>query len=281
MRFEKITDGFGALEAPRVDRHNNLYFSDMMFGGLRKRHGDGSSETFLAEREHIGGLVFNQDGRLICSGKGGLILFDEHSGTVEPLLTEIDGFPLEVVNDIQTDAEGGIYGGAIDFTSLAEGRPPAYGFLFRLDPSGEATVLARDVGVSNGLGFSPDGGRLYHADTSIGIRVYPLSAGRVCGDAELFAAMPGVDGLAVDALGGVWVACYSTAEVCRFHPDGRLDKKVGFDDPLVLSLCFGGPDLRDLYVVTAGQFHEPEKRLGAVYRARSDVAGLPLPLARF
>jgi len=281
MRFEKLYDGFGALEAPRVDGDGNLYFSDMVFGGLRKYGADGVGSSFLTERAHIGGLVFNQDGRLICSGKGGLILFDERSGAVEPLLTGIDGFPLEVVNDIQTDAEGGIYGGAIDFTALAEGRAPAYGFLFRLDPSREVTVVARDVNVSNGLGFSPDGSRLYHADTSVGIRVYPLRNGRVCGAATLFAALPGADGLAVDAEGGVWVACYSTAEVCRFDPDGQLRERIPFADPLVLSLCFGGADLRDLYVVTAGHFHEPQSRLGAVYRARSDVAGQPLPIARF
>ena len=48
---------------------------------------------------------------------------------------------------------------------------------------------------------------------------------------------------------------------------------------MVTSLCFGGDDLRDLYIVT-GSRGGPSERCGTVYRLRSDVAGLPLPPAR-
>ena len=48
---------------------------------------------------------------------------------------------------------------------------------------------------------------------------------------------------------------------------------------MVTSLCFGGKDLRDLYIVT-GSRGGPSEKCGTVYRMRSDVAGLPLPVAR-
>ena len=48
---------------------------------------------------------------------------------------------------------------------------------------------------------------------------------------------------------------------------------------MVTSLCFGGDDLRDLYVVT-GSEGGPSENCGTVFRTRADVAGQPLPSCR-
>lgn len=281
MQFEKLADGFGAVEAPRVDARGALYFSDIIFGGLYRRAADGGLRRFLPERGNIGGILFNRDGRLVVSGKGGLICFDPDSGAQESLLTHIEGRALDVVNDIHADADGNLYGGVIDYASLAAGQPPTYGLLFRLDSARRVTVLARDVGIANGIGFSPDGARLYHADTARGIRVHELDGRGALRGSRLFAELPGADGLAVDAEGGVWVACYMTAELLRFLPNGDLERRLPFAAKSVLSAVFGGAGLRDLYVTTADDFHDPVKREGAIYRARSDVAGQPLPETQF
>jgi sugar lactone lactonase YvrE len=281
MQFELVVEGFGAVEAPRVDQRGNLYFSDIIFNELYKRAPDGTLRCCLAQRGNIGGLVFNQDGRLICSGSGGLVLFDERSGELHPLLTQIDNQPIDVINDIHTDAAGNIYGGTLDYTGLVAGREPQPGMLFRLDPAGVVTVLSRDVRISNGIGFSPDGSLLYHADTAVGIWRYTLDDSGAATHRDLFAAQTGCDGLAVDAEGGVWAACFAPPSVVRFRPDGTLDRRVEFAAKGVLSLCFGGADQRDLYVTTADDFANPATRKGAVYRARSDIAGQPLTPARF
>ena len=42
--------------------------------------------------------------------------------------------------------------------------------------------------------------------------------------------------------------------------------------------CFGGSDRLDLYVVTAGDLDDPESS-GSIFRTRSPVAGLPVPMA--
>jgi sugar lactone lactonase YvrE len=54
-----------------------------------------------------------------------------------------------------------------------------------------------------------------------------------------------------------------------------------FDGCRITSLTFGGPDLKDLYVVTAGDYRKPPGPDGRIYRARSDVAGQPVPKVRF
>ena len=89
----------------------------------------------------------------------------------------------------------------------------------------------------------------------------------------------GPDGLAVDAEGGVWVALYQAGAVARFKPDGSPDRRIAFPAKAVTSLCFGGADLRDLYVVSADNTDDPARN-GSIFRTRCDVAGLPAPFAR-
>jgi sugar lactone lactonase YvrE len=86
--------------------------------------------------------------------------------------------------------------------------------------------------------------------------------------------------MAVDAEGGVWVAVVRFGEVVRFKNDGTVDKRIKIPAQMVTSLTFGGPDMRDLYVVTADNT-EDASRKGTIFRMRSDVAGLPVPKARF
>ena len=64
-----------------------------------------------------------------------------------------------------------------------------------------------------------------------------------------------------------------------FTPEGRADRRIRVPARAVTSLCFGGGDLRDLYVVSADNSEDPARR-GSIFRTRSDVAGLPAPLAR-
>jgi sugar lactone lactonase YvrE len=47
----------------------------------------------------------------------------------------------------------------------------------------------------------------------------------------------------------------------------------------VTSLCLGGPDRRDLYIVSADNTDDPSLG-GSIFRTRVDVPGLPVALAR-
>ena len=57
--------------------------------------------------------------------------------------------------------------------------------------------------------------------------------------------------------------------------DGRHQHDISVPRRMVTSLCFGGEDLRDLYIVT-GSWEGPSETCGTVYRVRSEVAGLSL-----
>ena len=87
------------------------------------------------------------------------------------------------------------------------------------------------------------------------------------------------DGLAVDEVGVVWVAEYGGGCVTGFAVDGSVLATVAVPAKLVTSVCFGGADRRDLYIVSADNT-EDRQRGGSVFRTRMDVAGLPVPLVR-
>ena len=98
----------------------------------------------------------------------------------------------------------------------------------------------------------------------------------------MFASADGLmpDGLAVDEAGTVWVADVSGSGAVRgFAPDGTEIGRVDVPAHMVTSICFGGPDRRDLYVVT-GDNTEDADRQGSIYRTRVDVAGCPVAMAR-
>jgi gluconolactonase len=150
-----------------------------------------------------------------------------------------------------------------------------------IDLDGGMRTLADGVMLTNGLGFSPDGRRLYHSDTrSRIVRVYDMGPGGTVLSWRPFAAFDGgADGLKVAADGSVWVADAQGGRVVVFEPDGSHRRDLPVPLPMVTSLCFGGDDLRDLYVVT-GSEGGPSEACGTVFRTRADVAGQALPPAR-
>jgi sugar lactone lactonase YvrE len=66
--------------------------------------------------------------------------------------------------------------------------------------------------------------------------------------------------------------------VLRYRSDGVLDRRLEVPAQSVTSVSFGGPDGRDLFVVSADHTGDPSLG-GCVFRARSDIAGLPAAAA--
>ncbi|GIX47957.1 MAG: hypothetical protein KatS3mg131_2168 [Candidatus Tectimicrobiota bacterium] len=184
-------------------------------------------------------------------------------------------------NDLTTDAAGRLYVGALAFRVFGH-EPPRPAHLYCLDLDGSVRPVADGILLSNGLGFSPEGTRLYHSDSRAGlVRVYDVHADGSLGPWRPFAAVrEGVpDGLAVAEDGSVWVALAGGGCVVVFAPDGTERQRLPVPLPMVTSLCFGGDDLRDLYVVT-GSRGGPHDACGTVYRTRVAVPGLPQAPAR-
>ncbi|MFZ0660208.1 MAG: SMP-30/gluconolactonase/LRE family protein [Candidatus Binataceae bacterium] len=279
--MDTLASGFGLLEAPRADAQDRLYFSDVPNGGVYRRNPDGKIDTVIPKRRGVGGMMFNAGGGLVTTGRG-LILFDETTGKSRDLFAEWEGKPLMGLNDLTTDDQGSVYTGSLSFDPLSNNTPKP-GSLFRVDAPGRATKLWDGIQVTNGLGLSPDRKLLYHSDSPTqAVWVYDVAADRSVRDRRIFAKLPAgmPDGLAVDAEGGVWVAAVRSGEVVHIGADATVKKRIKFPATMVTSLTFGGRDLMDLYVVTADNTEHPDRK-GTIFKMRADVAGLPVPLAKF
>lgn len=285
MQFETIATGYSFLEAPRAD-DEGLWFTDLILGGLYHWRPGFGVERFMAERQHIGGVALNHDGKIICGGPGGLVWYDPTDQRSGVLLDQIDGKPLAGANDMLPDGKGGLIFGSLTTADSAENA--ASNALYRLSPDGRTSLLVSGLKIANGIGLSPDGKWLYHNESLVGTFVYEVQDDGNLGPARLFWAQDNGDGLAVDCEGGVWIACFSDAELLRLLPDGTLDRRIIMPHKVVSSLCFGGPDGRDMYVTTAGDEGvaallrgEQPPLEASVFLARSDIAGLPVPRTAF
>jgi D-xylonolactonase len=281
MTLELLAADYAFLEAPRIDAKNNLYFSDIVIGGVFRREPGGKITHLIPDRTWIGGLAINQDGRLVLSGRGGLILFDPESDKREPLFDTLDGAPVGSVNDIQPDGSGGLYAGLIDPAAQMLGKA-GVAPLVLISPDRGARRVGEGIKVTNGIGISPDGRTLYQAETMLGVLAYDRASDGSLSNQRLQIKHALTDGLAVDSAGHVWLADPNGSAIFRYAPDGNLDRRIDIPVREVTSLTFGGEDLKDLYVVTGSPIDKPTyKRTGAVYRMRSDVAGQETPLTRF
>ena len=196
-----------------------------------------------------------------------------------PLSPVVDEIPVEResrFNAVAADPEGRVFCGTLP-------GPDGGGRLYRLDRDGALTELLDGVGLPGGLGFSPDGRRLYLADSKAGI-IWRFACDRATGelrgrrpfaDARGRGGAPG--GLTVDAEGGIWCAFRDRGLLVRYRPDGREDRRLELPARKVRSAAFGGPGLDELYVTTAGG-RDPEAGgpgAGALFRLRPGLAGRP------
>ena len=276
MTFETLAFGYGLIEGPRVDADDNLYFSDVTNGGVYKRTPAGEITTYVPKRRGVGGIAIHADGGLVISGRNICHVKDGETRVIFEQ-DDVGGF-----NDLFTDADGRVLVGSLRSDPFGNGSQRVPGDLWRLDADGNAEILYGDISLTNGIGFSPDGTKLYHSDSAAGrIVVHDVDAdGNVLNRGVYATTSVGApDGLAVDESGCVWTASYGGSCVLRFTPDGKEDAKIDVPAESVTSLCFGGDDRRDLYIVTADNTEEPS-RAGTIFRMRVDVLGLAAPLAR-
>jgi len=159
------------------------------------------------------------------------------------------------LNDGRTDPAGRFVVGSMHDDHEVVGH---VGTLHIVDPAGTRTAVRSGIGISNGLAFDPERGRMYFADSlarKVWAYEYDLEIGRagdpvVFIDFELHRGAP--DGACVDADGCYWVAAAFGSAVYRFTPDGALDTAIELPVRKPTMPAFGGPDLDTLFVTSMG-----------------------------
>ncbi len=271
--WELMMDGLGRLEAPCFDGQGRLCFADMRPPGAVYRLDDDGSVTKLADREHVGGLVAHAQGGLLASGHDVAVL--QEDGGVRVVLEPGDGWGF---NDLATDASGNVFVGMHGERPTGQA-PSVTATLWRIGAGGQVSRCYDGIALTNGLGFSPDGSRLYHNDTVAGtVWVSDVGDDGLPTNRRAHYVLDGgsPDGLAIDEDGCVWVTAMGAGRIIRVTPEGKEDAVLQTPSRWAASVCFGGADGRDLYLATFGGEPYDSNRSGAVYRTRVDHPGAPV-----
>ena len=272
--LETLAWGYGLVEGPRVDDADNLYYSDVHNGGVYRRAPDGTIDVAVPKRRGVGGIALHADGGIVVSGRNVCHVRDGESRVV--FAPDAPG-----LNDLFVDAAGRIICGTMRSDPFDLDAPRTPGECYLVGAEGHAIELYGDVALTNGIGFSPDGSVLYHADSVRGVWAHDYDDGSVSGRRLLVTVdVVTPDGLAVDESGTVWVADVGGSSAVRgFGPDGKERGRITVPATMVTSVCFGGADRRDVYIVTADNTEDPDKG-GSVFRTRADVPGVAVAKAR-
>ena len=278
--MEELATGFGLVEGPTWINDKGLLFSDVIKGGVYLLDHLNNVLPIVEHRRGIGGIAIHQENGLIVGGRN--IAYKSFTGDKTTILLSNDvtedalGF-----NDLTTDSKGRVYVGSVAFRVFSDDEMIP-GHLHVIDVDGSVRTISDGVMLTNGLGFSPDGRTLYHADARDAVvRQYEVSPDGNVSDWKPFVQANNghPDGLAVAEDGSVWIAMAYGSRVDVFESNGALRESLPVPLPMVTSVCFGGPDLKDLYVVT-GSRGGPSDICGTIFRMRVDVPGLPISEAK-
>ena len=269
------------------ERSRRLLWTDIPAATLWSHSPDTGSTVGWPMPERLCSFALTgSDDRLLLGLASSLALFTFSTGAVKRIAEVEADLPATRLNDGRCDRQGRFVFGTFD----QSGSPAsAVGSFYRLnlDLSLERLPLGK-VAIANSICFSPDGRRMYFADSmtrEIRVCGYNPCSGEIGAPRTFVAAdaAPGApDGACVDADGFLWSARWGAGRVMRFAPDGRLDRVLELDAAQPSCPAFGGPGLSTLYVtsahlgMTAGE-RAAAPAAGAVFVQPLDVRGLPEP----
>jgi gluconolactonase len=275
-----VASGLAFPEGPIALRDGRVLVVEIQTGKLAAVSPDGTVERVADTGGGPNGAAVGPDGKVYVCNNGGFEWHDMQgmvapgdqpadyiggriqrvditTGAVEDVYTECDGNRLRGPNDIVFDAHGGFW-----FTDLGKSRHREMdrGGLYYAKADGSSVKeIVFPLITPNGVGLSPDGSKVYVAETFTGrLWAWDVSEPGVLADPaatpdHLLYDFPGyqlLDSLAVDGEGNVCVATLITV----VSPSGELvaQHPVPQYDVFVTNICFGGDGYRTAYVTSSG-----------------------------
>ncbi len=194
------------------------------------------------------GLFLDSKGRLIgCLAYARQVAVIGIRGVKDVISGGPSGKRFNEPNDLFIDTRGGIYISDPFWRVHDEPLDLDVEGVWYLPPGGgEPRLVIDDLVSPNGMYASPDGSLFYVIDSKASATyVWRVGPDGALSDRRLFAGV-GIDGLVVDSAGNVYITVMG-GDIAVFSPGGdRIDSLTLDEQPA--NLCFGGPDLRTLYI---------------------------------
>jgi sugar lactone lactonase YvrE len=289
-------------ESPFWHPHEQmLYWVDIPARQIRRANVFMGSVESWALPQEPGCIAPAASGGLVMALRDGIYRAREWGGALEPIARFNHDVKTTRFNDGKADPAGRFWAG-----TMYEPRDARRAELHSVDcrpgnGNGGKPVIqlkAQNGVIANGLAWSPDAGTVYWTDTTNHViqawnwdatsnamrhhRVFrqfpPKPAGWQPG-MDGYGGRP--DGAAVDVQGNYWVAMFEGARVLKLSSAGETLAEYPVSARCPTMPCFGGDDLRTLYLTTASHGRPADElaqypQSGCVFSMRVDVPGLPL-----
>ena len=263
---------------------SSIVLSDMLAGKVVNIDVDSGVVTTLVEIENQpNGLIVLADGALIINSMFDAKLLKLSQGKLETY-ADLSALVTGYLGDIVQDAPGGFYVDDVGARVL-HGEKPAPGRLIYVGPDGKQKCVADKLAFANGVVISPDGQRLYLAETMIStIKVYDiaadgsLSVGRVFAD---LSDLSRIDGMTMDAEEGCWACLLDSDRVLRVDRHGQRTHAVVIPGGEPIACTIGGSDGQHMYVTAIEALHGKnifEEMMAR--RVRANLWCAPVPFAK-
>lgn len=271
-------------ESPLWDeRSHTLYFADLL--GNRLFWQRGGSLYSMPLGQNAGCVCLRRGGGLVAGLQHGFYFIDPEEQSLALITSPEADRPGNRFNDGKIDPEGRFWAGTMPKAlDSGKGEAAPQGTLYRLDADLRCTARLGPVTLSNGLGWSPDGSRMYYIDTPTrAVQVFDfdgstdtLGKGRVL--IRVPEGMGNPDGMCTDSAGNLYVALWGGGCVGVWEPEnGRLLGTIEVPAPHTSCCCFGGEGMDELFITSAsiGTDLNEHPYAGGVFRAKPGARGLP------
>jgi sugar lactone lactonase YvrE len=255
---------------------DRLYWVDIFKRRLHSCDSEGRDLRSLSVSSDLGAAAPWAEG-FILGTKNGIETLS-HGGMSRLLPSSPPLTPELRFNDGKLDPAGRFWCGTTTYQFIV-----GAGALYRVECDGDISCVLEGITLSNGLDWDEHAGRFYFIDTMsqrVDVFDYDLASGdiakrRVAFEVPKEFGIP--DGMARDAAGRLWVACWGGGHVIGFDSrNGHAVSRIHVPTQLTSS-CWVGPDCRALYITTARLNLPPETLAkeplaGSIFRA--DLPGL-------
>ena len=234
------------IEGPACNADGDIFavnFCQQGTIGRVRENGVGDIFVTLPDGSTGNGIRFGRDGTMFVADYTGHNILQVNPET-RKVSTLAHNPNMNQPNDLAISPDGTLWASDPNWKEST-------GQVWRIDADGTVTLVAPDMGTTNGIEVSPDGKTLYvNESAQRNIWAFTISDDKSLTDKRLFKKFDdhGFDGQRCDADGNLYVTRYGKGTVVKLSPKGEILQEINVLGSRPSNLCFGGPGGKTVYV---------------------------------
>jgi sugar lactone lactonase YvrE len=244
------------LEGPIWDSINKVIYCVSIEQGMIYQINPKSGEVqSYPTKGSVGCVALTKEGDLISAEKEGIFIINPKTRE-RKYLTQFESDIDLRYNDGRFDLAGRFLVGTKSEKDYFNEKEIVKGKLFSYF-NGEHKILLNELLISNGIGFSHNGKKMYFIDTptkKVAQYKYNLATGDIIFE-KYIVYLDGngwPDGMCVDLDGNIWVAEWEGGRIRKWDINtGKVLNEIIVPCSRVTSCCLGGDNMNELFITTA------------------------------